>query len=94
MNKSSAAWLVIRIAGLISLGIACYQLYEFMVNIISVAASSKQELSSNGTLRLMNLRWDPFLGFVFFSLFSVYLLRFGLTIHKLLIKEPAVSENS
>lgn len=94
MNKNSAAWLVVRILGVISLGIACYQLYEFMINLIAVIASSKQELPSNGTLRLVNIRWDPFVGFVFFSLISVCFLKYGLTVHKLLIAESGASENS
>ena len=94
MNKNSAAWLVIRVLGVISLGIACYQLYGFILNLVAVFSSSQQELQSSDTLRLVNLRWDPFLGFVFFSLLSVYLLNFGLGVHKLLIKELAASESS
>lgn len=94
MNKSSAAWLVVRILGVISIAIACYQLYDFMINFIAVIASSQQELPSNGTLRIVNLRWNPFVGFIFFSLLSVYLLKFGLAVHKLLTAECSTSENS
>ena len=63
-----------------------------MINLIAVIASSQQELPSSGTLHLVNLRWDPFVGFVIFSLLSVYLLKFGLTVHKLLIAECGASE--
>ena len=87
LNKNSAAWLVVRVLGLVSLGLACYQLYGFTINLIAVVPNLQQTLPSNGTLRLVNLRWEPFFCFVFLSLLAVYLLRYGLIIHKLLMRE-------
>ena len=88
MDKNSIAWLVVRVLGLISLGVAFYKLYMFILNLVGVfVTSTQQEISSNGTLYLVNLNWDPFIGFLFFFGVSVYFLKFGSTIHKLLIKE-------
>ena len=94
MSKSSLAWLVVRILGLVSIAVALYHLYELILNVIEVVASSQQESLAGGTIRLANFRWDPLLGFVLFSSLSLYFLKFGLTIHNLLTNENGSSENS
>jgi hypothetical protein len=94
LNKSAMAWLVVRVFGVISLGLAAHQLYVFTLNFIVFLAITKQESLPGGSLRLVNLRWDPLFGFVFFSLLSTYLLKCGQAIHRLLIKEGGESEKS
>ena len=81
MHKKSTSWLIVRILGLISLAIAFYQLYGFLVNVSTVVAHSNSDIPLEGTMRLINLRWDPFVGFIFFSALSLYFLKFGAKVH-------------
>lgn len=88
------AWLIVRFFGLISIAIGLYQLYEFAVDLSHVLAQTSSTTSENETLRLVNLRWEPFVGFVFWGVLSVYFLRFGTTVHRWLIREGNSNENS
>ena len=94
MNKESTAWLIVRLLGLISVAIGLFQLYGFVVNLSYVLAQLSSSVPAEGTLRLVNLRWDPFFGFVFWGVLSIYFLKFGATVHELLIKEGRKGENS
>ena len=92
MNTNSTAWLIIRLIGLILIAIGFYQLYVFIINVIVVITHSHQPIVNN-TLNLISLRWEPFLGFIFFSILSLYFLKYGQGIQKLLVKEGRNSEN-
>ena len=95
MHKKSTSWLIVRILGLISLAIASYQLYEYLVNVSMVVAQLNSGIPLEGTLRLINLRWDPFVGFIFFSALSLYFLKFGSKVHGWLMSAGGgKSENS
>ncbi|MCH8542543.1 MAG: hypothetical protein LAT61_03125 [Alcanivorax sp.] len=94
MQKDKAAWLTIRILGLLCLGTAACMAFGFVMNVIAVFAFGSAAPVSGDTLRLLNLRLDPLLGAFFFAALSVYLLRFGQVVHGWLIREGERNEDS
>ena len=87
MSKESAAWLVLRVIGLIFLMCGIIQLYDFALNAFSVIVISNMEQPENGTLHLVNLRWDPVLHTIFLISAAIYFLWYGTFFHRLLTKE-------
>lgn len=88
MSKESAAWLVLRIIGLVLLICGFIQLYEFLLNVVAVILSSSQYVEpEKETLRLVNLRWDPLLHSIVLLLSATYFLRYGGFAHRLLTEE-------
>jgi hypothetical protein len=95
MNKVSAAWLALRIIGLLALGRACLSLLSMAVDIVNLAklyGVTYEHLAAR-TEQLILQTWVG-LGVAlaqatFFALVAFYFLRKGRAIHTLLMHEPA-----
>jgi hypothetical protein len=95
MNKESAAWLALRIIGLLALGRTFLSLLSGLVEIFNVwrLYGSFSGAMASLTQRLILQTWVG-IGFslmqaIFFAVVAFYFLRRGRAIHKLLMHEPA-----
>jgi predicted membrane protein len=94
MDKDSAAWLALRIIGLLALGRAFLSMLSALVdalNLWKLYGVTFEALASQ-TERLILQTWIG-VGFaltqsIFFALVAFYFLRRGRAIHKLLMHEP------
>jgi hypothetical protein len=94
MNKDSAAWLAVRIIGLIALGRALLSMFSAVVGIVNVwkLYGVAFEAMASQTDRLILQTWVgtgmALSQSAFFALVAFYFLRRGRSIHKLLMHEP------
>lgn len=87
MSKDSAAWLVLRVVGLVFLIAAAMQIYAFLSTVIAYLSIPNVAADESGTLRLVNLPWDPMIHAVWLGISAVYFLRYGVFMHKVLVNE-------
>ena len=87
MSKDSAAWLVLRVVGLVLLIAGAIQLYTFISNVIAYLVISSVVAEEPGTLRLVNLSWDSMIHAIWLGIAAVYFLRYGALMHKVLVNE-------
>ncbi|WP_158755813.1 hypothetical protein [Dyella sp. S184] len=95
MNKESAAWLALRIIGLLALGRAFLSVFGAAVEIFNLwkLYGVTLEALASQTERLILQTWVG-IGLsltesIFFALVAFYFLRKGRAIHKLLMHESA-----
>lgn len=93
MNKDSAAWLAVRIIGLLALGRSFLSMLSGAVDIINswkLYGVTSEALASQ-TERLILQTWlgagGALTQFIFFALVAFFFLRRGRIIHKLLMHE-------
>lgn len=96
MNKESASWLLVRFLGVCFLIAAIYCLYEVVLNILlylylSLSPSLAVAISEDGTttLKLYNFNWDELIDGCISIVFTVYFLKYGNFIHRLLMNEAS-----
>ena len=87
MNKESAAWLVLRVIGLVLLLFAFIQLYEFVLNVLAVWINYETSAPVDGTLRLVILSWAPAVNAIALLSGAFYFLRYGTLVYGLIMKE-------
>ena len=95
MNKDSAAWLALRIIGLLALGRAFLSLFSGIVETLNVwrLYGTISEAMASLTQRLILQTWLgiglALMQCIFFAVVAFYFLRRGRAIHKLLMHESA-----
>ncbi len=95
VSKDDAAWLIVRTLGVLSLSWGAFLLFEFLLNILVVLTYEPPEyMKGQETIRLPNLNWNPFIGFLFLSVLAIYLLRWGQFFHKILLNGPRQREHT
>ncbi|MDO6747699.1 hypothetical protein [Gilvimarinus sp. 1_MG-2023] len=91
MTKETIAWLLVRSIGVFFLIAAAYFIYQFAVNVLfTISIDPKITVNADGieTIRMHNLDWSPFFTGAFFAIGSIYFLKFGSLMHKLLLANP------
>lgn len=91
MTRESIAWLIIRSIGVLFLIATAYFIYQFSINvlfIISVDPTVTVNADGTKTIRMHNLDWSPSTTGIFCAISSVYFLKFGSLLHKLLSVNP------
>ncbi|OOG52155.1 hypothetical protein B0E48_16730 [Rhodanobacter sp. C03] len=95
MNKDSAAWLALRIIGLLALGRAFLSLLSGVVETFNVwkLYGATVEAMASLTQRLILQAWVgigiALMQCIFFAVVAFYFLRRGRAVHKLLMHESA-----
>ena len=87
MSNESTSWKLVKLLGVVSLFAASFYLLQIIIfAIYYFSIDPVVAVDANGieTIRLPNMHWDPFINFAFFSLSSVYFLKFGKLAHKLI----------
>ena len=87
MQKEVSAWLIIRTFGLVSLCIALFQAFAFLINVVAISLYEITPTEQAAILHLPNLNWMPFFSAFLFIILAVYFLSYGKTIHTWLLKE-------
>lgn len=88
MNKENIAWLLIRFIGVILLLASLYFIYQLALNLlayISIEPLVMEGTNGTKTLRLNNINWTPLIDGIFCIISSIYFLRRGRFMHKLLL---------
>ena len=94
MTKESAAWLAVRIIGLLLLGEALLLLVNVATELLALQKFYAMEASAAANAERYTIQsWVAaglyFAEVAFFSLLSVYFLRSGHAVHRLLMREAS-----
>ncbi len=87
MSNESTSWKLVKLLGVASLFASSFYLLQiFLFAIFYFSIDPIVTVDANGieTVRLPNMNWTPFINFAFFSLSSVYFLKFGNLAHKVI----------
>lgn len=88
MTKEDLAWLLIRCIGVMLLILSLYFIYQFAIYLLvylSIEPSVTVGTDGVTTIRLRNINWTPITNCVFCVPSSIYFLKRGRLVHKLLL---------
>lgn len=88
MTKENLAWLLIRLIGVVLLIFSLYFIYQFAIYLLvylSIEPSVTVGTDGVKTIRLRNINWTPLTNCVFCIASSIYFLRRGSLVHKLML---------
>jgi succinate dehydrogenase hydrophobic anchor subunit len=88
MTKENLAWLLIRFIGVILIIFSLYFIYQLAIYLLvylSIEPSVTVGTDGIKTIRLQNINWTPLTNGVFCLASSIYFLKRGSFVHKLLL---------
>ena len=89
MTQENYAWLLIRFIGVALLVASLYFIFHFVIYLLvylSIEPSVTVGADGVTTLRLRNINWEPLTNGVFCTVLSMYFIKRGSFVHKLVLK--------
>lgn len=84
MTKENLAWLLIRFIGVILIIFSLYYIYQLAIYLL-VYLSIEPSVTVGTAIHLKNINWTPLTNGVFCFASSIYFLKRGSFVHKLLL---------